>query len=233
VSHRVRGLLLDIEGTTSPLAYVREVMFPFVRRELDHFLAAQGDTPVVREALRALAVEAGHASLGSSRLVADEVRRLMDLDAKSSGLKRLQGLIWEAGFASGELRGHVYDDVAPALAAWHAAGIDVRIYSSGSVQAQQLYFGHSTQGDLRGWLGGYYDTSVGSKREADSYRRIADQWPLPAAALLFCSDVVAELDAARTAGLRTMLVVRPENPPVPPGHGHQVVTSLVEIDDLG
>ena len=245
MSDRVRGLLLDIEGTTSSLAYVRDVMFPFVRRELDGFLAAQGDTPAVHEAVQALAVEAGYARLASwrlaaatpghptaaaARLVADEVRRLMDHDAKSSGLKRLQGLIWAAGFASGELRGHVYDDVAPALAAWHAAGIDVRIYSSGSVQAQQLYFGHSTQGDLRGWLGGHYDTSVGSKRDADSYQTIAGLWALPAAALLFCSDVVAELDAARAAGLRTTLVVRPGNPPVPPGHGHQAITSLADID---
>ena len=245
MSHRVRGLLLDIEGTTSSLAYVRDVMFPFVRRELDQFLATQGDTPAVRETLLALAAEAGHASLeawrlaaaapgrptpAAAHLVAEEVGRLMNRDVKSSGLKRLQGQVWAAGFASGELRGHVYDDVAPALAAWHAVGIDVRIYSSGSVQAQQLYFGHSTHGDLRGWLGGYYDTSVGSKLEAESYRTIAGLWPLPVTALLFCSDVVAELDAARAAGLRTTLVVRPGNPAVAPGHGHPVITSFAEID---
>ena len=206
-----RGILLDIEGTTSSISFVYDVMFPFVRRELNSYLLANWGSPELNRVVDSLVSEADGASLNSADLARDEVLRLMDQDVKSTGLKHLQGLIWEAGFASGELRAHVYDDVLPALQAWIEAGRDVRIYSSGSIQAQKLFFGHTIAGDLLPLLKGHYDTTTGPKKEPASYRAIAALYGLPASEVLFLSDIVAELDAARSAGMRAALVVRPGN----------------------
>jgi enolase-phosphatase E1 len=238
----VRGILLDIEGTTSSISFVYDVMFPFVRRELAAYLAAHEHDANFLAARAQIAADAGHASFaewahcagvhdaaGQRQLVSDEVTRLMDGDVKAGGLKLLQGLVWEAGFASGELQAHVYDDVPRALERWNGAGIDVRIYSSGSVQAQKLFFGHTVAGDLLGLLRGHYDTSTGPKREATSYRRIAKEFKLPADQVLFISDVVPELDAASAAGLQTALAVRPGNAPQPADHGHRIIGSFDEL----
>jgi enolase-phosphatase E1 len=167
--------------------------------------------PELNRVADSLAAEAGGASFSSVDDIRKEVLRLMDQDIKSTGLKHLQGLIWEAGFASGELRAHVYDDVPPALKAWNAAGRDVRIYSSGSIQAQKLFFGHTIAGDFLPLLKGHYDTTTGPKKEPASYRAIAALYGLPSSEILFLSDIVAELDAACSAGMRTALVVRPGN----------------------
>ena len=241
-----RGILLDIEGTTSSVSFVYDVMFPFVRRELEQFLLDKWHDPKVFNACITIANEAGyqyyndwgkavgispnrHMARAGQQLVRDEVLRLMDGDVKATGLKQLQGLIWESGFASGELQAHVYDDVPPTLAAWNAAGIDVRIYSSGSIQAQKLFFGHTIFGNLLPHFRGHYDTTTGPKKEAASYIAIAREFGLPPGEILFCSDVVAELDAARAAGLSTALVVRQGNAAVKEGHGHQVIRSFREI----
>jgi enolase-phosphatase E1 len=151
----------------------------------------------------------------------------MDQDRKLTALKSLQGRIWAEGYAEGQLRGQVYDDVPPALARWTGAGRRVAIFSSGSVLAQKLIFGHSDHGDLTPLLSAYFDTTTGPKREAESYRRIAAALGAPAAAGLFVSDVVEELDAAREAGLATALAVR--TPPGPAGHGHPQVISFDEL----
>lgn len=237
-----RGILLDIEGTTSSISFVYDVMFPFVRRELDRFLREKWGKPDAAAACDAIARDAGHKSLadwqrstgveGESagrELVAREVTRLMDGDVKATGLKQLQGLIWESGFASGELKAHVYDDVPPALKAWNAAGIDVRIYSSGSIQAQKLFFGHTIAGDLLPLLSGHYDTTTGPKKEAASYTAIAKEHGLAPPQILFLSDVAAELDAATAAGMKTGLVLRPGNPPQP-AHTHAVLHRFDAID---
>lgn len=231
-------VLLDIEGTTSSISFVFDVMFPFVRRELHDFLEQQGDQAEVRAALEQLARDAGAPSLaaweafvpeGRSasadrwQLIMAHVERAMDADLKTTGLKQLQGLIWKAGFASGELRAHLFDDVAPALRACHARGIDVRIYSSGSIAAQRLFFGHSVAGDLLPFLRGHYDTTSGPKREANSYRRIVADIGVAPTAVVFVSDVVAELDAAREAGLATRWAVRPGNPPDANQQGHAII----------
>ena len=228
--HSVRGILLDIEGTTSSIRFVYDVMFPYVRKHLTFEVFANWLEPAYGEAFDAIARDAGFLSLDewlrknqltrenplrAAELVCKEVTRLMDADAKATGLKQLQGLIWESGFQSGELKAHVYDDVPPALAAWNAAGKDVRIYSSGSVQAQKLFFGHTIVGDLLPLFRGHYDTTTGPKREAASYQKIAGDFGLPPQDILFLSDVVAELDAAHTAAMQTALVVRPGNAPVP------------------
>ncbi|MGL4513861.1 MAG: acireductone synthase, partial [Lacipirellulaceae bacterium] len=140
------------------------------------------------------------------------------------------GLVWEAGFRSGELRAHVYEDVRPALEGWRAAGIDVRVYSSGSVHAQLLFFAHSEAGDLTPLVSGNYDTTTGPKREGASYAQIAADWGLATGSILFLSDVTEELDAAREAGLRTALVNRPGNAsPSPAEPPHPAVTSFAEL----
>jgi enolase-phosphatase E1 len=240
-----RGILLDIEGTTSSVRFVYDEMFPFVRRELDAFLKDHWNRPDVLAAADQIACDAGHASLpamcaaASARddwqaqeLIRTEVLSLMDRDAKTTGLKQLQGLIWQAGFESGELKAHVYDDVPPALARWQAAGKDMRVYSSGSVQAQNLFFGHTIAGNLLARFRGHYDTTTGPKKVAASYRRIVEAMGLAAGEVIFLSDIVAELDAARDAGLQTCLVIRPGNATgqVSTGQPHAEIASFAQLE---
>ncbi len=235
-----RGILLDIEGTTSSISFVYDVMFPHVRRELDRYLLAHWDSPELAVACDTIARDAGHKSLlawsGTNadderrrQLVRDEVIRLMDGDVKATGLKQLQGLIWRAGFESGEMQAHVYDDVPPALEAWNRAELDVRIYSSGSIAAQKLFFGHTIHGNLLHHFRGHYDTTTGAKKEAASYTQIAADFGLPPSKILFISDVPAELDAARAANLQTALCIRPGNAVVAIGHGHAEITQFDEV----
>ncbi|MBI1374859.1 MAG: acireductone synthase [Phycisphaera sp.] len=238
-----RAILVDIEGTTSSIRYVYDEMFPYVRQRLRQFLAERFDTPETHAACETLARDVGHASLdawarvaevnddraGRIAMVARRVLRLMDADTKATGLKALQGQIWESGFVSGELIAHVYPDVPVALRRWAAAGLDLRVYSSGSIAAQKLFFGHTEHGDLLGLFSGHYDTTTGPKKSPESYDAIADDWTLPATDILFISDVVEELDAARTAGMATALSDRPGNHPAPAGHSHPVITGFDQI----
>lgn len=225
-----RGILLDIEGTTSSVSFVYDVMFPFVRRELDRYLDAHWGQPPLAAACRQIARDANQDARADDRTwIRGEVLRLMDGDVKATGLKQLQGLIWEDGFNSGELKAHVYDDVPPALRDWHSRGISLRIYSSGSIQAQKLFFGHTIAGNLLPLLSGHYDTTTGPKKEAASYRTIAADFGLPASEILFFSDVVAELDAARAAGMQTALVIRHGNTAAAAGHGHAEIASFAQI----
>lgn len=242
-----QGILLDIEGTTSSVSFVYDVMFPYVRKHLTFEVLTNWLEPEYVASFDAIAKDAGHGSfdawlatqqltrdnaLRGSQLVCQEVIRQMDADVKATGLKQLQGLIWKSGFESGELKAHVYEDVPPALEAWNAAGKDVRIYSSGSVQAQKLFFGHTIAGDLLPSFRGHYDTMTGPKKEAESYRQIAAEFSLPPAAILFLSDIVAELDAARVAGLATALVVRPGNATgqTSTGESHAQITDFSQIE---
>ncbi len=217
-----QGILLDIEGTTSSISFVYDVMFPFVRREVNSYLQQKWGCETLAVACDQIAVDAGHQSLAAwsgddasceqcQQLVEQEVIRLMDGDVKATGLKKLQGLIWKTGFESGEMQAHLYDDVAPAIKQWNDAGIDVRVYSSGSVQAQLLFFGHTIHGDLLRQFQGHYDTTTGPKREAGSYVAIAEAYGCAPEKLLFLSDVPAELDAAAEAGYQVALVERPGN----------------------
>jgi enolase-phosphatase E1 len=233
------GFVLDIEGTTSSIRFVYDVLFPYARRELAAFLQAHWDEPEVARARDRIARDAGAASFAAwcggaatpaalERLCA-EVNRLMDADVKATGLKDLQGLIWREGYRAGVLRSHVYPDVPPALKAWSAASRDLRIFSSGSVAAQRLFFAHTEAGDLSGYFCGHYDTTHGPKRAPASYAAIAAHMGRVPGQVLFLSDVTAELNAARQAGLATCLVERPGNAPSPPGHGHPVVRSFAQI----
>ncbi len=205
-----RGVLVDIEGTTSAVAYVYDVMFPFARKGIAAYVAQHWDDAGFASVRKQFIVDAGCELTTPDELTA-EALRLMDGDIKATGLKSLQGLVWEAGFRSGELRAQVFPDVPPALAAWRATGPDIRVYSSGSVHAQRLFFGHTEAGDLLPYFSGHYDTTTGPKREAVSYTAIAHDWQLAPSEVLFLSDVTEELNAARAAGMQTALVVRPGN----------------------
>ncbi len=236
-------VLLDIEGTTTPIAFVHDVLFPYARSRVPAYLEETAAfDPEIRQVVEDLRTElpasgflpAGNLTpeAGSGPLEPDIVGYiywLMDRDRKSGPLKSLQGRIWEQGYATGALKGEVYPDVPEAFARWTAAGVRIGIYSSGSVLAQKLLFANSTAGDLSRFISGYFDTAVGAKKEAVSYRRIVEALGITASRVLFVSDVASELDAAREAGLRTMLCVRtPAQPPAPIVHG--TVQSFAEIE---
>jgi enolase-phosphatase E1 len=216
-------LLLDIEGTTSSVEFVYETLFPYASAHVESYLRehfAEAELQKLIETLRAEhTVEAatnaeldewrGGTSEEEITSAARYVRRLIALDRKVTSLKRLQGKIWEEGFRSGELLGDVYEDVPRAFARWTAEGKRIAIFSSGSVPAQRLLFGHSKAGDLSKYIEVYFDTTTGAKREAASYGKIAKALGVRTESVLFVSDVAPELDAARDAGMGTALMVRP------------------------
>jgi enolase-phosphatase E1 len=220
---------MDIEGTTTSISFVYDVLFPYAEARLEAFCSR----PEASEAIERLRSEyqdeirrgASVPELGNG---APYARHLMSQDRKSTGLKSLQGMIWEEGYRSGALRSHLFPDVPGALAAWREAGVRLRVFSSGSVRAQQLLFGHTEQGDLSGLFEGFHDTTTGPKQEPASYQAIAEAFALPPQAILFLSDVRGELDAAAAAGLPTGLLVRPGNRPADPGP-HPVYTSFADL----
>jgi enolase-phosphatase E1 len=229
-----RGILLDVEGTTSSISFVYDVLFAHAKAKVGEFLSARRDDARVLELAAAVTAAAG-TPLTPAAIAADPTRAalaaidLINRDVKDTALKELQGMIWRSGFESGELVAHVFDDVPPALAAWADSGLDVRIYSSGSIEAQQLFFGHTAAGDLRPHLRGHYDTTTGPKREAASYALIAADMGLEPRQILFVSDVGAELDAAHKAGMATALAVRPGNRDAGGVFEHEAVASFAEI----
>ncbi|ASR44739.1 2,3-diketo-5-methylthio-1-phosphopentane phosphatase [Xanthomonas citri pv. mangiferaeindicae] len=225
-------ILTDIEGTTSSISFVKDVLFPYARRALPGFVATHGQDPDVRRWLDAVAIE--HGAMCDDAMIVETLQGWIDEDRKHTALKALQGKIWEAGYREADFTAHIYPDAAQALRRWHAAGERLAVYSSGSVPAQKLFFGHSDAGDLTGLISAWFDTEVGGKREAASYTRIAEALHEAPAAIVFLSDVVAELDAAREAGLRTVLVDRLDDYPEPrdatAANGHRRVTSFDAVD---
>jgi enolase-phosphatase E1 len=222
----MRGILLDIEGTTTSIAFVYEVLFPYARRHAADYVRNADLTDLRREYEHD--VREGHTPPAWSADALPYIHWLMDQDRKSTALKNIQGEIWLQGFQNGELHGEVFSDVPPALEQWQRQGVDVRIFSSGSVLAQRLLFSTTRSGDLTRFLRGYYDTTTGPKGEPESYRRIAESFGLVPQEILFLSDVTRELDAARDAGMQTRLCVRPGNHPQPE-HEHVIVRSFDEI----
>ncbi len=205
----MKAVVVDVEGTTTPISFVREVLFPYARARMPVLLRERAGEPEVAAALAELAEMApGQDALGV-------LQRWMDADVKAGPLKALQGVLWRGGYASGALRGRMYPDVAPALRRWRAAGLSLWVYSSGSVEAQRLIFGHSDAGDLAGLFSGFFDTRVGGKREAASYETIVAEIGVEAGEVLFLSDMAEELDAARAVGLRVCQVVRPQDGTMP------------------
>ncbi|EQD65080.1 Enolase-phosphatase [mine drainage metagenome] len=204
----IRAILIDIEGTTSDIRFVHHVLFPYARKRLPAYIETHRDLIDVQHWLSEAASEAGLIE-ASLREIIDLLLGWIDADRKSTALKALQGMIWREGYAAGDFCAHVYADVAPALRTWRARGLRLYVYSSGSIEAQEQFFAHSEAGDLTPLFAGYFDTETGPKRETASYAHIADAIDMAPAHILFLSDIEAELDAARAAGMHTTLLRRP------------------------
>lgn len=240
---QISVILLDIEGTTTPISFVYDVLFAYARARVKDFLAGHFSDEQVRADIVGLYEENAAdlqrglnspllrdaSSESQLELIVDYVHWLMDQDRKSTPLKSLQGKIWEEGYRAGELRSQVYEDVPRAFERWHSQGITICIYSSGSVLAQRLLFAHTEAGDLTRFISECFDTNIGAKRDAESYRRIAAACKRPASEIVFISDVDAELDAALAAGLQTCLCIRPGNPLQSNTAAHPVIHTFDEI----
>ena len=220
----ITTILTDIEGTTSSISFVKDVLFPYARARLPAFVVTHADDPEVQHWLHEAAKEAELVSTGQQELI-DLLIEWIDADRKSTALKALQGMIWKDGYANGEYRAHVYPEVAARLRAWHDAGKRLYVYSSGSVPAQKLFFAHTDAGDLGPLFSGYFDTETGPKRDAESYRRIASAIGVPPGEIRFLSDIVEELDAAAAAGMQTTQIARSPST-CPPAGTHGCVTDF-------
>ncbi len=216
----IKALLTDIEGTTSSISFVKEVLFPYARERMAEFLKLHRDDSQVRKLTNEVRAIVGE-PLDDAALCATLVRWI-DEDRKVTPLKSLQGLLWEEGYRHGDFHGHVHEDAVRCLRLWKSRGLRLYVYSSGSVHAQKLLFGHSQYGDLTTLFSGYFDTHIGAKQDTEAYRKIAALIGLDPAAILFLSDSEPELDAARTAGMATVKVVR--NPELPASAHPQVGT---------
>lgn len=221
----IKVILTDIEGTTSAVSFVFDVLFPFAAKHLPDFVRSHAAEPAVAAQLDAVRAESGEPAADLERVIAILLEWIA-ADRKATPLKALQGMVWEQGYRAGQLKGHVYPDAVEALQAWQAAGFDLYVYSSGSIQAQKLIFGCSEAGDLTPLFSGYFDTTSGGKREAESYARIAAAIGRPAGEILFLSDVVQELDAARAAGMATCGLAREGGELA----GHRTVASFAAIE---
>jgi enolase-phosphatase E1 len=217
----ITHVLTDIEGTTTSIAFVHTTLFPYAGQAMEGFLAAHAQDAEVAPLLAEVP--------GPDRLAT--LRDWMAKDVKATALKALQGIIWRQGYASGALRGHLWPDVPAELRAWHARGLHLAVYSSGSEEAQRLLFRHAEAGDFEPLFERFFDTRMGGKREAASYTRITAAWGAPPARTLFLSDVAEELDAAREAGLATCQIVRPEDGTKPSGR-HPEASDFKDVTRL-
>lgn len=203
----IKAILTDIEGTTSAVSFVFDVLFPYAKQHLPAFVRQHAGEPDVAAQLQAVRNDSAEADASVDRVIEILLQWIAE-DRKATPLKALQGMVWQQGYQAGQLKGHVYPDAVEALKRWHQAGYALYVYSSGSIQAQKLIFGCSEAGDLSGLFSGYFDTTSGPKREEASYRSIASSIGHPAEAILFLSDIVEELDAAQQAGMATCALVR-------------------------
>ena len=228
----IRVIVTDIEGTTGPIAFVRDVLFPYARNALPAFISSHHSDSAVSTWLRRVAEETGVSANDLDSLI-EILTEWIDTDRKHTALKALQGMIWVDGYRQGTYKAPLYADASTALRAWHARGIPVYVYSSGSVAAQKLFFSNSNHGDLLPLFSGHFDTETGGKRSAESYRRIATAIGATPSGILFLSDIVAELDAAREAGWQTALIDRSSDYPVArigdAANGHTRATDFSRI----
>lgn len=225
----ITAILTDIEGTTTSIDFVHQTLFPYARARIRGWLREHaGEAEVHRQLDAVEQLENRELSLAEA---ADVLERWIDEDRKVTPLKALQGMIWAEGYLRGELKGHVYPDTPEALKAWQASGLSLYVYSSGSVAAQKLIFGHTDYGDLTPLFSGYFDTEVGGKREAASYRTILHRLERPGKEVLFLSDIGEELDAARAAGLWTCQLVRDDHTRRAAAHPQVRSLSDVQLPD--
>jgi enolase-phosphatase E1 len=221
----IKAIVTDIEGTTSSILFVKDVLFPYARANLADYVRNHADDPQVKPLLEDVCKEVG-SNLSTEQIIAQLIQWI-DEDKKVTPLKSLQGLIWEAGYRQGDFKGHLYSDAAANLKAWKNEGLDLYIYSSGSVYAQKLLFAHTEYGDLTPLFSGYFDTHIGGKKEKESYGNIAEQLAIPANQLLFLSDIKEELDAAKAAGFETIWLTR--DSALDPQAEHRQVNSFDQI----
>ncbi len=225
----IRVILTDIEGTTSSISFVHEVLFPYAAEHIADFVReGAADNPAVSEQLDAVAQRSGVDRGDIEGLIAVLQSWIRD-DRKETSLKALQGMLWEQGYQQGAFHGHIYPDAADYLQRWHDRGLRLFVYSSGSVKAQKLIFGFSEAGDFTPFFSGYFDTRVGGKKEAQSYRNILEQLGVEPETVLFLSDVEAELQAAEEAGIQTVWLVREGELP---NTDRVVARNFAEVDDL-
>jgi len=221
----IKAIVTDIEGTTSSILFVKDVLFPYARANLADYVRNHADDPQVKPLLEDVCKEVG--SELSTEQIITQLIQWIDEDKKATPLKSLQGLIWEDGYRQGDFKGHLYPDAAANFKAWKTEGLDLYIYSSGSVYAQKLLFAHTEYGDLTPLFSGYFDTHIGGKKEQQSYDNIAGQLAIPANQLLFLSDIKEELDAAKAAGFQTIWLTRDSTPD--PQAEHRQVNSFDQI----
>jgi enolase-phosphatase E1 len=212
----IRAILTDIEGTTSSTSFVKDVLFPYARARMADFIRRNAGNEVIGNLLDEVREVAGDPTLPDEAVI-DRLIRWIDEDRKITPLKALQGLLWEQGYQRGDFQGHVYEDAVRHLRAWHAQGLRLFVFSSGSVHAQELLFAHTAFGDLRPLFSGHFDTRIGAKQDPEAYRRIAASIGLAPGEILFLSDIEGELNAAREAGMNTFRLVR-EQKEVESGH---------------
>jgi enolase-phosphatase E1 len=220
-----KAILTDIEGTTSSLSFVKDVLFPYARERMAEFIRQHAQEAAVKKELEEVHRLSGK-NLNEPEVI-EQLIRWIDEDRKITPLKSLQGMIWEDGYKKGDFKGHLYEDAVRHLKKWKQAGIRLYVFSSGSVQAQKLLFAHTEYGDLTPIFSGYFDTTIGNKREADSYRKIAEIIGSPPGDILFLSDIKEELDAARVAGMQVTWLVRDGVPD--PNATHRQVRNFEEI----
>lgn len=204
-------ILTDIEGTTTSISFVADELFPYFRNNI-HDLTQLKHHPVVEQAFIEtihLALEVDHETISTDEEIIRKLHQWSVEDRKITPLKAVQGVLWEKGYKDGTLKGHVYPEVAAALQNWHAAGIGLGVFSSGSIAAQQLIFGYSIAGDLTPLFSNYFDTTTGGKRDTTTYLKIAELLTVSPENILFLSDIKEELEAANTAGFETIQLVRP------------------------
>ncbi|MCD5980569.1 acireductone synthase [Pseudomonas quasicaspiana] len=221
----IKAVLTDIEGTTSAVSFVFDVLFPYAAKHLPDFVREHASRPDVAAQLEKVRADSAQPDADVEQVIEVLLSWIAE-DRKATPLKALQGMVWEQGYDAGQLKGHVYPDAVQALQRWHQQGYGLYVYSSGSIQAQKLIFGCSDAGDLSGLFSGYYDTTSGPKREEQSYRNIAKAIGLPAEEIVFLSDIVEELDAAKAAGMATCGLVRDSGEL----KGHVNVASFTDID---
>jgi enolase-phosphatase E1 len=221
----IKAILTDIEGTTSAVSFVFDVLFPYAAAHLPDYVRQHATEAEVAVQLQAVRDDSGEPQADVERVIEILLGWIAE-DRKATPLKALQGMVWQQGYLAGQLKGHVYPDAVEALQRWHRQGYELYVYSSGSIQAQKLIFGRSEAGDLSGLFRGYFDTTSGPKRDANSYRSIASAIGHPAQQILFLSDIVQELDAAQHAGMPTCALVR-EGGEL---EGHLNVASFAAID---
>lgn len=207
---KVKAVLTDIEGTTSSIRFVKDVLFPYAAREIPVFLRTHKKEEKIRALIEEAADIAGIAADDTEAVIAQLLQWIKD-DLKITPLKVIQGLVWAAGYQQGHYKAHLYADAYEALKRWHQQGIPLYVYSSGSIYAQKLFFSHTEYGDLTFLFSDYFDTTSGSKKDASSYLKIATEIGLPSQSIVFLSDIIAELDAAKQAGMQTYWLVRDQD----------------------